>query len=168
MKTLAIIIFFIFTASTASALSVNDNAPLFSLRDSDGKFFYLSNYIGSNRNSSSKGVIINFFASTCIPCKKELPILNSIVDEFRKKGIEIVIIGYKEDFNKIGEMLNALSVDKPVILSDIYGKVGEKYGVIGLPLTLIINKDGKVKEIIWGERANIDKILREKTGRLLK
>ncbi|MCL4456030.1 MAG: TlpA family protein disulfide reductase [Nitrospirae bacterium] len=159
---------FLFAASHASALSINDPAPLFSLRDGSGGYFHLSDHIGQKNKDGSKGIIVNFFSSTCIPCKHELPVLKSLVDEFSKKKIKVVIIGYKEDFDKIDEMLESLKVDRPIILSDVYGKTGEKYGVKGLPITIFIGADGKVKDIIRGELPNIEKILRDKAGKLLK
>ncbi|MBA4348367.1 MAG: hypothetical protein C0415_00035 [Thermodesulfovibrio sp.] len=159
--------FIILFASASFALNVNDSAPLFSLRDSSSKIFYLSDYTGV-KGRNTKGLIINFFASHCEPCKHELPVLNSLVDEFKSKGIKVVIIGYREDFDKIFEMLNEIKVDKPIILSDVYGKVGEKYGVKGLPMTIFIGANGKVKDIIRGELPNIEKVLREKAGRLLR
>lgn len=155
-------------SAPVAALEVNDPAPPISLRDSNNAFFYLSNYIGRNKKEPVKGVIVNFFSSTCVPCKNELPVLNSLVDEFEKKGIRVVIIGYKENFDGFSDLLEGLKVDKPIILADPYGKTGEKYGVYGLPMTILIGSDGKVKYIIKGELPNIDKVLIEKTGRLFK
>jgi len=167
----------LFMSATSFALNINDTAPLFSLRDGNNKYFHLSDYVnppqsplakGGSKGSAVKGIILNFFASYCKPCKNELPVLNSLVDEFEKKGIKIVIVGYGEDFDKIKEMLSKIKVDKPIILSDVYSRIGAKYGVNGLPHTVIIGSDGKVKDIIRGELPNIEKVLREKTGKLLK
>ncbi|TAN44857.1 MAG: TlpA family protein disulfide reductase [Nitrospirae bacterium] len=155
-------------ASPALALKVGEDAPLFSLWDGTGSYFHLSDYIGEKKKEPVKGLILNFFSSTCGPCKNELPVLNSLVDEFEKKGIKIVIIGYKEDFDKFMDMLDKLKVDKPVILSDRHGKAGEKYGVYGLPHTVFIDSKGKVRDIIRGELPNIGKVLREKAKKLLK
>jgi len=169
MKTITLsLCFLLLFVSSSFALNINDPAPLFSLRDSNNDFFHLSDYVGGKKKENVKGIVLNFFSSTCKPCKKELPVLNSLVDEFKGKGIKVVIIGHKEEFDKIDEMLRGLKVDKPVILSDVYGKVGGKYGVYGLPLTVIIGSDGKVKDIIKGELPNIGKVLREKAGKLLK
>ncbi|MDP2863800.1 MAG: TlpA disulfide reductase family protein [Desulfobacterales bacterium] len=110
--------------------------------------------------------MVNFFASTCDPCRRELPALNSLVDEFALNNTKIVIIGYKEGFNEFMGMLEDLKVDKPVILSDPYGKAGKEYGVYGLPMTVFIGADGKVKEIVKGELTG--KALKEKAAKLLK
>lgn len=153
-------------AELSFALSANDAAPPIALRDSQGSYFYLSDCIGSSAKKPAKGIIVNFFASTCDPCKKELPALNSLVDEFEQKSIKVVIIGYKEGFDAFMGMLENLKVDKPIILSDPYGKTGNEYGVYGLPITVFIGADGKVKEIARGELAG--KAIKEKAAKLIK
>ena len=176
MKTISLSLCFVLLfASFSLALNINDTAPLFSLRDGDNKYFHLSDYItppnlplNKGRKGGVNGIILNFFASYCKPCKNELPVLNSLVDEFGKKGIKIVIVGYGEDFDKINEMLSTIKVDKPIILSDVYSRIGAKYGVHGLPHTVLIGSDGKVKDIIRGELPNIEKVIREKAGKMLK
>lgn len=156
----------LFTGKPSFALSVNDAAPPIALRDSSGKYFYLSDYTGPSARKPVKGVIVNFFASTCDPCKKELPALNSLVDEFAQKNIKVVIIGYKEGFDGFMGMLENLKVEKPVILSDPYGKAGKEYGVYGLPMTIFIGADGKVKDVVRGELAG--KALKEKAAKFIK
>jgi peroxiredoxin len=169
MKPLIFSIIFLFIVVTAAfPLTVNKHAPLFYLRDSNGEGFYLSNYIGNTKKESVNGIILNFFSSVCEPCKKELPILNSLTDELNKKGIKVIIIGYKEDFDVITDFLTKLKVDKPIILSDVYGKVGNKYGVYHLPLTVLISSDGRAKDIIKGELPNMENTLREKVKVLLR
>jgi thiol-disulfide isomerase/thioredoxin len=156
----------LFTVKPSFALSANDAAPPIALRDSSGTYFYLSDYTGPSAKKPAKGVIVNFFASTCDPCRKELPALNSLVDELAQKNIKVVIVGYKEGFDAFMGMLEDLKVDKPLILSDPYGKAGKEYGVYGLPMTVFIGADGKVKEIIRGEMTG--KMLKEKAAKLFK
>ena len=153
--------------SPALAMNKNDIAPTFSLRDSNNKNFFLSDYVGPKKKPGTKGLILSFFASYCEPCKRELPILNSLVEEFEKKGIKIVIVGFKEDFDKISGMLEEVKVDKPIVLSDTYGKVGQKYGVTGLPRMFFIGADGRVKDVLINAD-NLEKVIREKAGKLVR
>ena len=168
MRKILTALFVLAFVSTASALEINQDVPLFSLRDRSGEFFHLSDNVGPKRKGNLKGIILNFFSSTCAPCKRELPILNSLADEFAKKKIKIVIVGYQEDMEKVLEFLEPLKVDKPLILSDPHGWVGRKYMVKGLPMTFFISSDGKIKDILPGERHDFEKALREKAGKLLK
>ncbi len=154
------------TVKPSFALSANQVAPPIALRNSQGTYFYLSDCIGPSAKKPAKGVIVNFFASTCDPCKKELPALNSLIDEFTQKDIRVVIIGYREGFDAFMEMLENLKVDKLIILSDPYGKTGKEYGVYGLPMTIFIGTEGKVKEIVIGELTG--KAITEKAAKLFK
>src|SRR5574341_578960 len=142
-KTLIAALLLILIASpTWAALKLNDPAPTFSLRDGAGKEFYLSDVVGDEAKEKSKGVILGFFATWCAGCRNELPIINSLVDELNGKGIKVVMVDIKEDFDMIGEFLTELKVDKPIVLSDRYGKVMEKYQIRFLPTTYFIGADG--------------------------
>jgi thiol-disulfide isomerase/thioredoxin len=154
-------------ASSAFALRVNDPAPIFSLRDIKEVDFHLNDLVGATKKENNKGIILSFFASWCIPCRNELPLINSLVDELKDKGIKTVLVGFKEDFDTIGSLLAELKVEKPVVLCDRDGKVGEKYGVRFLPTTFFIGSDGRVKDVVFGEIKD-EKELREKAGKLSK
>ena len=153
--------------SPALALKAGDLAPVFSLPDIGKKDFSLSDLVGATKKEKNNGVILSFFASWCVPCRNELPLINSLVDELNKKGIKVIIVGFKEDIDTIGSLLAELKVDKPVVLCDRNGKVGEKYGVRFLPTTFFIGSDGKIKGVVFGEIKN-EKELREKAGILSK
>jgi thiol-disulfide isomerase/thioredoxin len=157
----------LFATTAFAALKPNDIAPIFTLRDIEGKEFNLSDHAGSTRNESGNGIILSFFASWCVACRNELPLINSLVDELKGKGINVVIVDLKEDVNTIDVFLTGLKVDKPLVLRDPDGKTAEKYGVRFLPVTFFIGSDGKVKHIIFGEMYDA-KELRESAGKLLK
>jgi thiol-disulfide isomerase/thioredoxin len=170
MKPFLLVLLFLVTiltiATPSSALQPGDPAPPFFLRTSDGSPFFLSDQVGPSKKGDAKGLVLNFFAPHCKPCWHELPILNSLAEEFKKKGIRIVIIGYREDFDRILEMLEELKVDQPIILSDPYGKVGGKYQVRFLPTTVLIGSDGRIKEIIRGELPGFRETLWQKVNAL--
>ena len=184
MKKILTALFILAFVSTASALEVNQDAPLFSLRDRNNEFFHLSDNVippakgnhpsqsplakGGSKGGVFKGIVLNFFSSTCVPCKRELPILDALADEFAKKKIKIVIVSYQEDMEKAEEFLEQLKVNKPLILADPHGWAGRKYMVKGLPMTFFISSDGKIKDIIPGELPDFEKALREKAGRFLR
>jgi peroxiredoxin len=148
---LAGLLMFLFAFPVLAALKLNDTAPVFSLRDTAGKNFYLSDAVGAHRNGKVNGVIVSFFASWCIPCRNELPLINALTERLNKRGIEVVLVDIKEDFETIRTLLAELKVDKPVVLSDADGKTAEMYGVRFLPVTFFIGADGSVKHLIYGE-----------------
>jgi len=162
----AVLAIFLFVSSSFAALKLNDTAPTFSLRDSAGNDFYLSDVIGVKSKEQIHGIILSFFASWCIPCRNELPIVNSLTDEMKSKGVKVVIVGVKEDYTSINTLLASLKVDKPIILSDRNGKISEQYQVRFLPVTFFIGGDGKVKHIIYGEIGSVQ-ALRNSADKLL-
>jgi thiol-disulfide isomerase/thioredoxin len=164
---LALLFSLLFASSAAAALKLDDTAPTFSLRDLDGKDFYLSDYAGATKKERGNGVILSFFASWCAGCRNELPLINSLVDELTGKGIKVVIVDVKEDIDTIGAFLAELKVDKPVVLMDRHGKAGDKYQVRFLPTTFFIGADGQVKGIIFGEIKDKRELMAS-AGKLLK
>lgn len=169
MKKFCITALFIllFVPSAFAAFKPNDPAPAFSLRDNKGNDFSLDDVVGAKSKEKANGVILSFFASWCMACRYELPIINSLVDEMKNKGIRVVIVGFKEDFIRINGLLAELKVDKPVVVSDREGKVGEQYGIRFLPVTFFIGADGRIKHIIYGEISD-GKEVTEGAGKLLK
>jgi thiol-disulfide isomerase/thioredoxin len=131
-----------------------------------GRDFYLSDVVGPKSREKASGVILSFFATWCVECRKELPLINSLVDELKGKGISVVIVDVKEDVDSINALLSELKVDKPVVLSDRYGKTAETYGVRFLPVTFFIGADARVRHISFGGIRDA-KELRESAGKLL-
>jgi thiol-disulfide isomerase/thioredoxin len=164
---ISIMLILLFMSPASAGPKANDPAPAFSLKDNDGKDFTLNDVVGADPKNKANGVILGFFASWCVPCRNELPILDSLVDELKGKGVKVVIIGFMEDFDAIRGLLSELKVTKPLVLSDERGAVSEKYGVRFLPVTFFIGGDGKIKDVIYGEIEGA-KELREKAGKLTK
>jgi len=154
-----IIGFFLFTAHAFAGIRVNESAPLFSLKDLEGNNFNLADVVGATRKEHVQGVIVSFFASWCQPCRNELPLINSLTDELKGKGIKIIIVNVKEDEKTIKALLADLKVNKPLVLSDRNGKISEKYGVLFLPVTFFVGADGNVKSVIYGEIENKKKLM---------
>jgi peroxiredoxin len=168
MKKMIIIIgFFLLAAPAIAGIRVNESAPLFSVKDMEGKDFSLADVVGATKKESAQGVILSFFASWCMQCRNELPLINSLTDELSRKGIKVVIVNVKEDQKTIKALLGDLKVNKPLVLSDRNGKVSEKYGVLFLPVTFFVGADGKVKSVIYGEIEN-EKKLKESADTIAK
>jgi thiol-disulfide isomerase/thioredoxin len=168
MKKLTIIMgLFLLVTPAIAGIRVNESAPLFSLKDLDGKDFNLADFVGAAKKKTARGVMLSFFASWCVPCRNELPLINSLTDKLSGKGIKVVIINVKEDEKTIKALLTELKVDKPLVLADRNGKVSEEYGVMFLPVTIFVGTDGKVKSVIYGEIEN-EKKLQESADKIAK
>lgn len=141
----------LFAQSSFAALKINDRAPDFTLRDRQNKQVSLADLIHSGGKGNEKGLVLGFFASWCLPCRNELPLVNSLVPELNGKGIRVAVVGVRENFTTIETLLKELNVDKPVVLSDQTGRTSEQYQVRFLPVTFFIGSDGLIKDMIFGE-----------------
>jgi len=148
-----VLVFLNFSPASA-ALKFGERAPIFTLNDMEGNSFSLSDAVGPGNKDKARGVILSFFASWCGPCRKELPIINALVNEYKSRGIKVVLVDVKETRNVTIELLRELNVDRPVVLGDWDGKVNEKYGIRFLPTTYFIGSDGTIRDVIFGEIKN--------------
>lgn len=123
-------------------------APTFSSLNLEGEGIDLANYEG-------KGVILNFWASWCDPCVNELPLLN---EAYKITGVEILAINVGENKETIQKFVDRYELEFPIVL-DSGLKIKEKYQVVGMPLTVLIDADGTVLERHEGELTEMEDIL---------
>ena len=120
-----------------------DQAPQFTLKDLNGRTVRLSDYQG-------KVVLINFWATWCPPCRAEMPDLVRLQREHAKQGLQIIGITYPpEQKDRVRRFARSLKVNYPIILGtrEIKARFSSEET---LPLTVVINRDGKVNDIISG------------------
>jgi peroxiredoxin len=115
-------------------------APDFRLESFDGKQVALSELRG-------KVVLVNFWASWCEPCKKEMPQMEAAYQAHRDEGLVVLGINFGE--KKEAALRHIPDVTFPLLL-DRKTEVAEKYGVTGLPVTFYISPDGVIRERISG------------------
>lgn len=117
--------------------------PAFSLKDTKGRAIRLSDYKG-------KVVLVNFWATWCAPCLAEMPELEKLQREYGKRGLQIV--GVSHPTNKASEVIKAikrLRVSYPILLGDEETLSRFKVSDV-LPVTVIVDRDGKVRGRILG------------------
>ena len=119
-------------------------APEFALEDLSGRVIGLRNFRG-------KVVFLNFWATWCRPCRREMPAMEELHREFRDRGLEIVAVNFREGKDDIWKFLQELGVTFTVLL-DRDGKVSEQYGVWHLPVSYIINRRGEFVGKVSGSR----------------
>jgi len=113
------------------------------LRDLNGRTVRLSDYKG-------KVVLINFWATWCPPCRAEMPDLVRLQREHAKDGLQIIGITYPpEQKARVRRFASRLKVNYPIVLGtrELKSRFSSDET---LPLTVVINRDGKVSDIIGG------------------
>ena len=93
---------------------------------------------------SSKLTLINFWATWCAPCKKELPELDNLYQQIPRSQVNIVLINIENiKYDKIEKFFNKLKVKNLVSHFDNKLKLTKELKLRGLPITLIVNSNGK-------------------------
>jgi thiol-disulfide isomerase/thioredoxin len=118
-------------------------APRFALKDINGRTIRSSDYRG-------KVVLINFWATWCPPCRAEMPDLVKIQREYAAEGLQIIGVTYPPERRaRVQRFARSLKVNYPIVLGT--RKFKDRFSSDEtLPLTVVINRDGKVSDIISG------------------
>ena len=132
----------------------------FAMNDPKGKEVKLSDFIGKN-----KYTLVDFWASWCGPCKKEMPNVVAAYKEYNKKGFGIVGVSLDNDGDKWKEAIKTWGMTWPQ-MSDLKGWNCEGaaiYGVRSIPATVLIDQEGNIiARNLRGEA------IKEKLSELLK
>jgi len=114
-------------------------APNFELKvvDTKGKTMKLSDLRG-------KGVILDFWATYCEPCKIEMPWFVDLQKKYGPQGLQIVGVDYEDvDEKTVSDFTKKMGINYPIVIGT--DKVIESYGGMqGLPMTFFIDRSGKI------------------------
>jgi peroxiredoxin len=118
-------------------------APEFTLHDLSGASIDLASLRG-------KVVLLNFWATWCGPCEVEMPIFADWQRQYGPQGFQVIGISMDDDPALARKLVQKLKLNYPVAMGD--EKLGELYGgVLGLPLSFLIDRNGIVREKFQGE-----------------
>lgn len=117
-------------------------------RDINGKALSLSPY-------KQHILLLNFWASWCGPCVREMPALSALHQKYGPQGIKFVGIGV-DNTNNIAQFLRKIPVNYPIFVAggdgaDFARQLGNQVG--GLPYTVLIDRQGRVR---WSKLGSID------------
>lgn len=154
---------FYFTRVRTNRLAHPYPAPDFVLRDVNGNAVRLSSLRG-------RGVVLNFWATWCGPCKREIPWFIELQKEYGPRGLQIVGVSEDDDGSKaVAPFAQKMGIDYPMLLDD--GQVSSVYGANQiLPTTYYISRGGQVIAIVKGVlsedgvEANVREVLKAVPG----
>jgi len=148
------------TATTvAAAPAVGKPAPDFTLTDLNGKTVTLSSLRG-------KPILINFWATWCGPCFKEMPYFQSVNNTYVPKGLTFLSIDTGEAPSRTSGYMEKNAFSFKQVLVDSKGDVALKYGIQFLPTTIMIDANGIIKLLKIGEFVNLEELENEITTNL--
>jgi len=124
---------------------VRKTAPDFSLLDTDGKKVSLADFRGQM-------VLLHFWATWCIPCRHEMPLLHELEGKMKGKPFRILCVNVDRGSRETVQSFMDEVTPHFHTLLDPQGQVRNHYAVRGLPMTYLIAPDGKFAGRIIGER----------------
>jgi len=139
---------FALTCASVMAIPAKGKAPDFTLKSNRGENVKLSEHRG-------KVIMINFWASWCAPCRKEMPHLEELYQRYKDGGFTLLGVNVEEDASAAKDLLKEVRVSFP-ILFDSDNKVSQMYNVEAMPSTVILDRDGNMRFIHKGYEAGYE------------
>jgi peroxiredoxin len=126
----------------AQIARVGKPAPDFTLPDLDGQTVSLGGFQG-------EPVMVNFWATWCGPCVHEMPFVQEMYEMWSEKGLVLLAVNIGESQPQVRSFMQENRLSFPVLL-DGTGEVAERYGVRGIPTTVLVDSEGVIRNIKVG------------------
>ena len=125
-------------------------APDFTARDPQGSAHRLS-------DQKQKIVVLNFWASWCLPCIRELPRIQRLYEMTSDDQVEIITVNVRDRLSRVERLLEKKKYDFTIVL-DQDGAIYRSFKVTQFPTTILINKEGGIICRVHGERDRDNKL----------
>lgn len=147
-------------ATSLQALTLEKTAPDFTLKSLSDKNIKLSEQAGNV-------VLLNFWASWCAPCRKEMPLLNELHNKYKALGFSVIGVNVEQETNLAKSFISSSPVDFPILLDDS-NKASKLYDVNAMPTTVIIDRNGVVRHLHKGYQDGDEKAYQKMVKQLLR
>jgi peroxiredoxin len=146
--------------SSLQALTLEKPAPDFTLKSLTNTNIKLSEQAGNV-------ILLNFWASWCAPCRKEMPLLNDIHNKYKALGFSVIGVNVEQESNLAKSFISSYPVDFPILLDDS-NKASKLYDVNAMPTTVIIDRNGVVRHLHKGYKEGDEKAYQKMVKKLLR
>jgi peroxiredoxin len=114
-----------------------------------------------------KLVLVNFWATWCVPCQWEMPLMDTLYKAYEDRGFVVLAISLDQgDPDRVRSFVKDKRLTFPVGL-DPQHEVARKFGITGLPASLLVGPDGSIKGVTYGPKEWDGKEARELIASLL-
>jgi peroxiredoxin len=158
--TLATLVVAAIGAVSAATQVPGEAAPDFVLKSVAGENLRLSEYRG-------EVVMLSFWASWCGDCRAQLSELGEMYARYQDAGVELLAVSLDQNERQASDAAAALDVSYPV-LHDAGGEVGRLYAVERMPMMVLIDREGIVRDVFEGFRRGNETEILERVQALLR
>ena len=121
----------------SSGAKIHLPAPDFTLPQLNGQPLQLSSYRG-------KVVLLDFWATWCVPCREEIPHFVELQQKYGAQGLQIIGVSMDDSADPVGPFYQQFHMNYPVVMGN--AQTGELYGgVLGLPIAFLIDRNGHIQ-----------------------
>ncbi len=129
-------------SSSAAALSIGDEPPPVVMRDTTGAELDL-------RSLDGKVILVDFWASWCGPCRREMPFLQKLHERYARDGLVVVGVSIDKSTKKMNKFLRSTPVTFRIV-HDPEVEVASKYELETVPSSYLIGRDGRIRSVHEG------------------
>jgi thiol-disulfide isomerase/thioredoxin len=161
LRAFSVLVLTTLVASLAWAATLSGPAPNFNLQTLDGKPVSLASLKG-------KVVMVNFWATWCVPCRQEMPHLQALYEKYNGLGFELLAVNVEKNN---AEGARKWLEETPVtftVLSDPNNEVTKLYKVQTMPSTVLVARDGTMRFIHHGYKAGYENEYQTQVRALLR
>lgn len=161
-KVFGILLLLTLTVFSKDSPKIGEEAPQFQGTTFDGKKIELSDFKG-------RVVLIDFWASWCGPCRKEMPALIELYNHYRKSPFEVIAINIDDKLENAQEFMDQLpEYIRFTIVKDPKQEIPPKYDIKGMPTSILIDKKGIIRFWHTGFKESYEEDYVSEIGELLK
>lgn len=140
---------------------IGKQIPDFTLKDINGKDVAFYSFKG-------KVILLNFWATWCGPCREEMPSLINLYKSYKDKGFVVIGISVDTSDKPVRRFINDNAIIFPILMDSDKEVSFDIFGVLGLPTSYLIDRNGVVVEKFLGERDWNSPEIKNKVLKLLK
>ena len=137
-KTASILLVLLLPVIAVSSLEIGEMAASFANPDLEGKYLLSKNVVG-------KGwIIVDFFATWCEPCKKEILHLEEMLETYGEDELTVLVFATDREGGSVVKPYFAENPTTLRVVLDRYGVTSDRYGVETIPTVFLLNPDGEI------------------------